>query len=165
MASSPPDKSSPLLFAAGDWVRVQGMPGVGRVLEVDPRRRQARVLIRNHEWVVRLARLRASDPPEPPPDREPPPLINASPVYHQIDLHGERVEEAIELAERAVDQAVAGGLDRVRIIHGHGTGALRQAIRAMLARNTHVESFRFGSPYEGGLACTIAELRRVPPRR
>lgn len=150
----PPD------FAPGDWVEVRGMGGVARVSEIDKRRRSARVAFNDQEWVVKLNRLAPADPPEPPLKKTPKHVINAAPTYHEIDLHGLRVEEALDLAEKAVDQAVVGGLDRVKLIHGHGTGAVRKAIRDMLSKNPHVESFRFGSPMEGGLACTVVELKR-----
>ena len=131
--------------------------GVGRVIEIIERRRCARVVIGDQQWIVRLSDLVHAAPPEPSaPD--PATIIRAGPVYHEIDLHGLRAEEAIVLAERAVDQAVAGHLDKVKLIHGHGTGALRKAIREMLDRHPHVASYRFGSPMEGGLACTVAEL-------
>ena len=59
-----------------------------------------------------------------------------------------------------MDQAVVHHLDRLKIIHGHGTGALRKAIHEFLARHPHVAAYRRGEPHEGGLACTIAELRK-----
>ncbi len=147
-------------FQPGDWVEVRGMGGIARLIEVDRRKKSARVAFNNQEWVVKLGRLAPAHPPEPPPKKKPRHVINAAPTYHEIDLHGARVEEALELAEKAVDQAVVGGLDRVKLIHGHGTGAVRQAVRQMLSHNPHVESFRFGSPMEGGLACTVVELKR-----
>ncbi len=143
----------------GDWVRVRGVGGVGQVLELDWTRRRARVAFGDHEWIIKPRDLKPAEAPEPP-RQAPVKVIGAGPTYHQIDLHGLRVEEALVLAERAVDQAVAGHLDKVKIIHGHGTGALRKAIREMLARHPHVAEFRFGSPMEGGLACTIAELKK-----
>lgn len=151
---TPPD------FAPGDWVEVRGMGGIARVLEIDRRKKTARVEFNKQEWVVKLSRLVPSDPPEPPIKKKPQPVINAAPTYHEIDLHGLRVEEALDFAEKAVDQAVVGHLDRVKLIHGHGTGAVRKAIRDMLSKNPHVESFRFGSPMEGGLACTVVDLKR-----
>lgn len=143
----------------GDWVEVRGMGGVAQVLDIDVRRRSARVLFKNQEWVVKLNRLAPAKAPEAPIKKTPKHVVNAAPTYHEIDLHGLRVEDALEMAEKAVDQAIVGGLDRVKIIHGHGTGALRKAIRQMLSRHPHVETYRFGSPMEGGLACTVVELK------
>ncbi len=110
-------------FQPGDWVEVRGMGGIARLIEVDRRKKSARVAFNNQEWVVKLGRLAPAHPPEPPPKKKPRHVINAAPTYHEIDPHGARVEEALELAEKAVDQAVVGGLDRVKLIHGHGTGA------------------------------------------
>lgn len=161
MAVPPPSPSTPAPeFSPGDWVEVRGMGGIARVIDIDKRRKSARVAFNDQEWVVKLNRLAPSDPPEPPIKKQPRHVINAAPTYHEIDMHGMRVEEALEVAEKAVDQAVVGGLDRVKLIHGHGTGAVRKAIREMLSKNPHVAAFRFGSPMEGGLACTVVDLKK-----
>ncbi|MEN6627203.1 MAG: Smr/MutS family protein [Candidatus Sumerlaeia bacterium] len=143
----------------GDWVEVRGMGGVARVIEVDAKKRSARVAFNNQEWVVKLSRIVPAPAPEPPLKKAARPVINAAPTYHEVDLHGLRVEDALEVAEKAVDQAIVGHLDRVKIIHGHGTGAVRKAVRLMLSRHPYVETYRFGSPMEGGLACTVVELK------
>lgn len=148
-----------LAFKVGGWVDIEGMAGVGRILEVDERRRQARILVNDQEWVMALKKL---TPTKPPKITASPGRIRVSggpPVAHEIDLHGMRVEDAMELVDRALDQAVVNHLSQLKIIHGHGTGAVRNAIREMLNRHPHVTHYRFGGPTEGGLACTIAEIR------
>jgi DNA mismatch repair protein MutS2 len=61
--------------------------------------------------------------------------------------------------DRALDQAVLGGLGELRIIHGKGTGALREAISEMLNGDGRVADFRMGGPGEGGAGVTIVRLR------
>jgi DNA mismatch repair protein MutS2 len=152
-------------LAPGDWVEIEGMAGVGRVTSVDARRKKARVQVGEHEWTLPLGRLRRTD--EAPAQDRPTNLVRvtgARAVLHEIDLHGMIVEDALAAADRAIDQAVVGNLRQLRIIHGHGTGALRTAIRRMLATHPQVERYRFGDPHEGGLACTVAELRSAKRR-
>jgi DNA mismatch repair protein MutS2 len=82
----------------------------------------------------------------------------AARIAPQLDLRGERVEEALERLDAYLDEALLAGLDSVAIIHGAGTGALRRAIRERLAEHPRVQSTRGGRRNEGGEATTIAEL-------
>jgi DNA mismatch repair protein MutS2 len=69
-----------------------------------------------------------------------------------LDLRGQRVEEALLAVERHLDAALLAGLNRVDIIHGYGTGALREAVREYLAGCPRVKSFRSGGPGKGAPA-------------
>jgi DNA mismatch repair protein MutS2 len=75
-----------------------------------------------------------------------------------INVIGQRVDAALELIDRALDQAAAAGVTRVRVLHGHGTGRLKAAIRAHLADSRYVSSHRPGDETEGGDAATIITL-------
>jgi len=83
------------------------------------------------------------------------PDVEASP---EGDLRGLRVEEAIGEVERPVDAAARADLGTLRIIHGKGTGALREVVAQTLRADRRVKSFRPGVPAEGGTGVTIAEL-------
>ncbi|HHV54914.1 MAG TPA: endonuclease MutS2 [Firmicutes bacterium] len=76
----------------------------------------------------------------------------------ELDLRGERVEEALLRVDRFLDQAVLAGLPWVRLIHGKGTGALRQAVHQCLQQDRRVARFRLGEPGEGGSGVTVAWL-------
>lgn len=80
-------------------------------------------------------------------------------VKMELNLIGLRVEEAMEEMDRYMDQAVFARLPQVRIIHGHGTGALREAVAQRLKRNSHVESYRLGDGHEGGVGATVVILK------
>jgi DNA mismatch repair protein MutS2 len=82
-----------------------------------------------------------------------------SPSVQEINVIGERAEEAIERVERFLDAAVMATAARVRIVHGHGMGILKRAIQEVLKRNPHVEKFYPASQSEGGTGATIAELK------
>jgi len=76
----------------------------------------------------------------------------------ECDLRGLRVDEAIDRAEGQLQKLLGRGGNQVRFIHGHGTGALRSAIRSWLHDSAYVESFAAGSDHDGGNGVTIATL-------
>jgi DNA mismatch repair protein MutS2 len=76
----------------------------------------------------------------------------------EIDLRGMRVDEAESAVLQALDAAVRADLRSLRIIHGKGTGALRERVTEMLTKDTRVKQFRMGAWNEGGAGVTVAEL-------
>jgi len=76
----------------------------------------------------------------------------------EIDLHGERVEEGLERLERFLDQAMLSIESDVTVIHGHGSGRLKQAVRHYLKHSPYISQYRPGEPWEGGDGVTIAQL-------
>jgi len=88
------------------------------------------------------------------------PASDLAAVKTELDLRGERAEEALRLIEDYLDDAYLAGLSRVRIIHGKGTGALRKASRDLLASHPLVQAFRAGDRYEGDEGVTMVDLVR-----
>jgi DNA mismatch repair protein MutS2 len=76
----------------------------------------------------------------------------------ELDLRGQRAEEALEMLDRYLEKASMAGLPFVRIIHGKGTGKLRQEVRAALRSHPQVDSFEQGGEKEGGEGVTVARL-------
>ncbi|MCC6859701.1 MAG: endonuclease MutS2 [Bryobacterales bacterium] len=87
------------------------------------------------------------------------PAPQLHPQVREINLIGQRAEEACDNVERFLDQAVMATAARVRIVHGHGMGVLRKAVWELLAKNPHVEKFYAAEPFEGGSGATIVELK------
>ena len=85
-------------------------------------------------------------------------LARARSVASSLDLRGARVDEALDALGRYLDDASLAGLDQVLIIHGLGTGALRDAVREMAGGHPLVRSFRAGERGEGGDGATIVKL-------
>ena len=79
-------------------------------------------------------------------------------VPTEIDVRGMRVDEAEGVVMQALDAAVRADLRSLRIIHGKGTGALRERVAEMLTKDTRVKQFRLGAWNEGGAGVTVAEL-------
>lgn len=77
----------------------------------------------------------------------------------KLDLHAERVEEAIDRVERFLDEAAMRKESEALIIHGHGKGLLKKAVRAYLLTSPYSSSYRPGYPWEGGDGATVVTLR------
>ncbi len=82
-----------------------------------------------------------------------------SPVSQELNVIGERAEEARDRVEKFLDDAVMATASRVRIVHGHGMGVLKKTISDLLASNPHVEKYYPATQAEGGTGATIAELK------
>ena len=70
-----------------------------------------------------------------------------------------RVSRALEVLDAYIDQALLSSRKEVRVIHGHGTGRLRQAVREHLRGHRGVSTLRSGAPNEGGDGATVVTLR------
>jgi DNA mismatch repair protein MutS2 len=142
----------------GDAVEVATLGGkVGRVLEV-----------RDNEAIVVVGALKLTVPRKslgrverPASDDLPAVWTGDLPEVHvptEIDLRGMRPEEAESAVMQALDAAIRADLRNLRIIHGKGTGALRERVTEMLRKDTRVKDFRLGAWNEGGTGVTLAEF-------
>ncbi len=86
------------------------------------------------------------------------PQVQDSPGV-ELDLRGQRVDEGLDAMDRYLERAYMAGLPFVRIIHGKGTGRLRENVRQELGRNPHVDRFEGGGRTEGGEGVTVAHLK------
>jgi dsDNA-specific endonuclease/ATPase MutS2 len=79
-------------------------------------------------------------------------------VASSLDLRGARVEEALAMLDQYLDDAVHAGAGQVTVIHGHGSGAMRDAVREMLGSYPLVRKWRPGEQGEGGDGATVVSL-------
>ena len=79
-------------------------------------------------------------------------------IPQELDLHRLTVDEALPLVDQYLYKAYVSEVASVRLVHGKGTGTLRQAIREELKTHPLVKSFRQGEPWEGGEGVTIVQL-------
>ncbi|MDP9113055.1 MAG: Smr/MutS family protein [Acidobacteriota bacterium] len=102
-------------------------------------------------------------PPTGAPAARPPVAFRQGPSFdgnfREINLIGQRAEEACHQVDKLLDSAALAEVDRIRIIHGHGMGILKRAIADLLARHPHVQKFYLAPPEEGGSGATIVELK------
>jgi DNA mismatch repair protein MutS2 len=87
-------------------------------------------------------------------------FIESKEIKLKIDLRGKYGAEAIPLVDKFIDDAYIKGLEQVEIIHGKGSGALRQKISEFLKNNGYVQSFRLGEWNEGGSGVTIVQINQ-----
>jgi DNA mismatch repair protein MutS2 len=145
-------------LVVGDEVKVLSYGQRGTLLEK----------VSDAEWVVQMGILKMkiadTDIEYIKPEKEPVQRVSGvknrdSHVKLELDLRGERYEDAIIRTEKYIDDALLSNYGRVSIIHGVGTGALRQGIQSYLKKHKRVKSFRFGEAGEGGFGVTVVELK------
>jgi DNA mismatch repair protein MutS2 len=148
----------------GDNVHVRSLGHNGVVLQVAGKQGKARVRAGSIELDVQLTDLFA--PIRKSGDKGPKTAASsawkvdvAEGEERELKLIGLRVDEALDLLEPFLNHASLGGLREVRVIHGLGTGRLRDAVREFLARHPLVDEFRAGEPHEGRDGATVVNLR------
>lgn len=82
----------------------------------------------------------------------------AEDVSSDLDLRGLRVDECLEKLDRALDRALLSGLKEIRVIHGKGTGALKEAVESFCRTHSAVHGIRTAPDWQGGAGATLVEL-------
>ena len=157
-ATTPPRRPEQRPIAVGDLVHVRGLNLRGTVLSLAEQDGGADVNIGNVRLRIDLGRLSLA---ESQPEEESPGVrvkLGPSLSTPELDLRGMRAEEALVRLEEFLDKVVRDGLSSVRIIHGRGTGALRQAVREHLPGHPLARSFAPEPPERGGDGATVVEL-------
>ena len=146
----------------GDLVEIKGLNIKANVLAVqgdgmvDLRMGNARIQLSGNQ--VRVLEEAEARPQEPSPDVTVDAGVEAS-AMDRLDVRGYRVDDAEIEVGRYVDRCSLNGMDSCEILHGAGTGALRQAVRELLATSPHVVGFGPAPANRGGNGVTVVELR------
>jgi DNA mismatch repair protein MutS2 len=153
----PEELSLPGEVKVGDTVRIRGLNTTGQVTALDGD--TAEVQVGNFNVTVQVSELERRAHPKPV-EPETPAVQAGMPrtPAAELDLRGQRVEEALPTLEKYLDDAFLAAMPLVRIVHGKGTGALRQAVRQQLRDHPLVKSHRSGERGEGGSGVTVAYL-------
>lgn len=157
-AAPPP----PRALKAGDRVRIQSLGKSGRLVS-DPRKGRVEVDIGGLKTRVKLNDCVLLDAPSPKPKR---PTVKATAEApggvrtqrNSCDLRGKRALEAIEEVEFFLDKLVLAGEPTAWLLHGHGTGSLKTALRKYLPKAPHARAWRPANEDEGGDAWTVVTL-------
>jgi DNA mismatch repair protein MutS2 len=145
-------------IAIGSPVHVEGVSEPGTLLAIDDRG-LADVAAGALRLRVPAASLRPAQAVEETARSTRPVVVGSAPaVSLQLDLRGARAEEALAVLDRYLNDAAVAGVDRLRIVHGKGTGALRTAVRELLSRHPLVRSHEPAGAAEGGDGATIVRL-------
>ncbi len=172
-----PDAAPPVEVVVGDRIRVRSLGQVGRVtalgeqVEVEIGRLKMRVARENLEHVGAKAPKTGPAPvtgkvlPGRAPRREPEPEPTSEVATARVrttantcDLRGMRADEALEVAERFLDGLALARLSPAFLLHGHGSGVLKAAVRSWLPRCRYVSAWRPADADEGGDAYTVVEI-------
>lgn len=157
-------------FQPGNKVIVGSLNMPGRIVSMTAS--EAEVQVGNLRLRAKLNDLRRpeedtpGEPAEAPRRRAARPQPERSPATSQpsspgmeLDIRGQRAEDGLDMLDRYIGQAYVSGMPFVRIIHGKGTGRLRQVIREALRQNPHVSHFEAGMENEGGDGVTVARIK------
>lgn len=146
---------------AGDAVFVRAMNARGEVLSVNLKKKEVEVLVGSMRLTVKGKELFAVSAPRKLQERvqvvrkvEP-----VAAVQTEINLLGMTVAEAVQEVDAFIDRAVLAGLEEVKIIHGMGTGKLKEGIRNHLRTMKNVAEFRSGVYGEGAAGVTVVKLK------
>lgn len=150
----------------GDTVKLDGEGTPGKILEIDGK--NAVVAFGMLKTSVKLDRLRLTNASIPAASGKASSFVSSSTsdsmrtrqlnFSRDIDVRGMRVDEALQAITYFMDDAVQFSADRVRILHGTGTGALRQAIRQYLDTVSEVKAYRDEHVQFGGAGITVVDL-------
>jgi DNA mismatch repair protein MutS2 len=151
--------STERVLKPGDEVKVLTWGQIGQLLDK----------VSDHEWNVQVGIMKMKVNEKDLEFKKSPKPVETKTItkikgkdFHvnlELDLRGERYENALSRVEKYIDDALLAGYPRVSIIHGKGTGALRQGVRDYLKNHRSVKSMRFGEASEGGIGVTIVELK------
>jgi DNA mismatch repair protein MutS2 len=144
----------------GGWVMWKGHSGTGRVISTPDK--QGRLLVAWNDFKLRIRSDELDSVPEPEFEKSRGGIVQLEVERisgNELDLRGKRADEAIDILDRYISDAVAGGLTFVRIIHGKGTGALRREVQQYLNKHALIKSHRFGEWNEGDTGVTLVEFK------
>lgn len=156
---------------AGDRIEIVSLGAIGTLLESPEGKKRVRVRVGETEMsvakslLVGIAGTGEGNAPARGGRQEASKRVAAASAEFMkdtpmiLDVRGRTAEEALELTMASLDQAMLAGQPSLRIIHGHGTGRLKAALRAYLKESPYVASFRPGERAEGGDGVTIVELK------
>lgn len=155
-------------LTAGATVEIGGLGMTGVLLEAPQGKKRVRVRVGEGEVVATVSNLvglaQLSDEPGAPSSAPQAPVRSAGPAMDRdehtvVDVRGHTADDALDQVVAALDRAALSGAPFLRIIHGHGTGRLKTALREYLQGSPYVEEFRPGDRAEGGDGVTVAKLR------
>ena len=147
-----------LMVVPGAVVWLRGVSVAGEALSEPDDRGEFDVQLGALRTRVRLEQVRATAEPDGDGGARMMSLPAAPWSPAEIEVRGQRLDEALPVVEQFLDAAARAGHGRVRVIHGRGTGTLRRAVREMFSRHPLVTGYETAEPKEGGEGVTVVTL-------
>jgi DNA mismatch repair protein MutS2 len=158
-------------IAVGDTVKLRSFGSIGIVDSIKGDEAEVRVKsLRFREKLENLERVELSSPAKAKAEKfaalreSRGTEVQLKPVQgngrSELNVIGQTTDEAVDSVDKFLDEATMASLGQVRIVHGHGTGALRRAITEMLKNHPHVARFAAAPQDQGGTGATVVELRQ-----
>ncbi len=157
--------TDPASLKIGDSVHIVSLNVDGKIAALPDRKGDVTVSMGAMRTTVNISDLEAAETVSEPEKKEKTgvgaiKIRKAYDVGMSVNVIGMRVDEALPVVEKYLDDAYLAGLQNVSVIHGRGTGALKDAVHGLLKRLRYVESYRFGTFHEGDRGVTIVEFKR-----
>jgi DNA mismatch repair protein MutS2 len=149
-------RKKPQDLRVGDTVLVTSLGAKGQIVSLD--KHEAEVAVGRLHMRAELEELELKNREETEEVEQSAGRVNVQSPGMELDLRGQRVEEGLQILDQYLDEAFLSSLPWVRIIHGKGTGRLREAVRQALKANSHVQSWEEGRDGEGGAGVTVAKF-------
>lgn len=140
----------------GDWVKLRSTNQQGQVLQI--KKKQIVVNINGIRMEVSTSQIMRGEAPK---------TVKQVSIKHEtlasvpleLNVIGYRVEEALPLVSQYIDNCLRAKMPFARIVHGHGTGALRQAVHTLLSKQDRIDTYRLGGQGEGGVGATVVTFK------
>lgn len=146
-------------IAVGDYVMIKESTTAGVVLTINETKKEAEVDVDGIKIKAKLKDLNAVSKKEIKEKIKSTSTTNFDTyTNYRIDIRGKRPHEIENELLKFLDSAVVSGLDRIEILHGKGTGALKATVKEILKSHPHIKNFYFAHVEQGGEGITIAEI-------
>jgi len=172
---SPSKEKKPVeKLKAGQYVKLFNFNQEGVVQKVDLNLKKAEILVGEIKIKTSFEAIeyikekevhegKTSSPTKKPPKKDlPTHIILEDEVSQKINVIGMTVDEALPIVDRTIDHALIGGLENIEIIHGLGTGRLKEGIRKHLKEHSYVKSFGSDEQSRGGAGVTLVQIQFTP---
>ena len=143
----------------GDFVKIKDTATSGRIEEIDRQKNKAVISSGSIKLQVKINSLVPAKEEKSVESRSDYDMFLPSVSSYKLDIRGKKPEEAEYEIIRFIDDSYSAGSDRIEILHGKGTGALKQTVQQILKQHSQVKKYYFADVEYGGEGITIVELK------
>ena len=144
-------------YTVGGSVKVKSNGHIGKILHLADSNGVMQIAVGNIKLRIHLKDVEPTGKTSSTPDSTPGQILEVV-AEREVDVRGLYGEEALQIVDKFIDNAILAGLHRVDIIHGKGTGALKKKIGTFLTADKRIKGHRLGECNEGGDGVTVVEL-------